>query len=262
MNKNSLKNLTYNHVPNTEEKVRDLFKKFELEIVEYTYKNTNTRMLCKNKDGYYVMGCFGSLQNGISKFQIFSVTCNEQNFIRNAKLYAEKNNIPSEVLEWEKSKIKNHVDVKCRCSCGNEFWCDFSFWQSLSKNRCNECNLKLSNIAYSTKCWLDNNNIKYIMEKRFDDCKNKKTLPFDFYLVDYNYCIEVDGEQHYFKGSTRYFKNGNFTEEDFNKIKINDNIKTQYCKNNGIKLIRLKYTLFRHKNKKYEEKLFNEIFDS
>lgn len=262
MNKNSLNNLTYNHIENPKEKVVDLFKRFELEIIEYTYKNTNTRMLCKNKEGYYVMGSLGSLQNGISNFQIFSVTCNEKSFLYNTKLYAEKNNITSRVLEWNKSKVKNHIDVKCLCSCGEEFICDFTHWRSLSKNRCNKCTSKMSNIALSTKTWLDDNNIKYTMEKKFEDCRNKNKLPFDFYLDDYNYCIEVDGEQHYFENSIVYFKKGIFTKEDFDKIKINDNIKTQYCKDNNIKLIRLKYTLFKNKSEKYKEVLFNEIFNS
>lgn len=261
-NKNSLNNLNYNHTPNTEEKVKCLFEKYGLEIIEYTYKNTNTRMLCKDKEGYYVMGCFGSLQNGVSNFQIFSVTCNEKNFIKNTKLYAYKNKISSEILEWKKSNVKNHINVKCKCECGSEFWCDFTHWKNLSKNRCNECTSKTSNIAYITKRWLDDNDIKYTTEKRFDDCRNKKKLPFDFYLDDYNYCIEVDGQQHYYSNSTKYFKNGVFSKEDFDRIKINDNIKTEYCKTNNIKLIRLKYTLFKNKSEKYKEKLSNEIFNS
>lgn len=47
---------------------------------------------------------------------------------------------------------------------------------------------------------LEKNNIRYIKEKTFDKCVNPKTnryLRFDFYLPDYNCCIEYDGEQHF-----------------------------------------------------------------
>ena len=78
-------------------------------------------------------------------------------------------------------------------------------------------------------------NIKYIRQKKFKDCKNKKELPFDFYLPYYNTCIEFDGRQHFepvndFGG-----------EQEFFKIKNRDKIKNNYCKNNNINLIRIKY---------------------
>ena len=43
----------------------------------------------------------------------------------------------------------------------------------------------------------ETNNINYIREKRFKDCKNIKPLPFDFYLPEKNICIEYDGEHHF-----------------------------------------------------------------
>ena len=46
---------------------------------------------------------------------------------------------------------------------------------------------------------LQENSIKYDVEHSFDDCLYKNKLRFDFYLPDYNTCIEYDGEQHYQK---------------------------------------------------------------
>lgn len=84
--------------------------------------------------------------------------------------------------------------------------------------------------------YLDKNNIKCCPQYKFKDCKNIKPLPFDFYLPDHNILIEFDGEQHYF--SIDFFGG----EENFSYIKNNDKIKTDYCFNNNIKLIRIKYT--------------------
>lgn len=47
---------------------------------------------------------------------------------------------------------------------------------------------------------LKKNNLNFKKEKTFSDCVNPKTnfkLRFDFYLPDYNCCIEYDGKQHY-----------------------------------------------------------------
>jgi len=83
--------------------------------------------------------------------------------------------------------------------------------------------------------YLNSNNIKFVQEYKFKDCKNKKQLPFDFYLPDYNVCIEYDGRQHF--ESIDYF--GGI--ESFNKLKINDNIKDVYCYEKKIYLFRIKY---------------------
>ena len=47
------------------------------------------------------------------------------------------------------------------------------------------------------KNFLKKENIVFEEEKRFDDCKYKNTLPFDFYLPEENILIEYQGIQHY-----------------------------------------------------------------
>lgn len=83
--------------------------------------------------------------------------------------------------------------------------------------------------------FLTENNIKFEQEKRFDDCRNKKLLPFDFYLPEYNVCIEYDGEQH----STVVEVWGG--EEGLKYRQHNDSIKTRYCYDKNIRLIRIQY---------------------
>lgn len=76
-------------------------------------------------------------------------------------------------------------------------------------------------------------NIQYILEKSFSDCRRTLPLPFDIYLPKFNLLIEYDGEQHYV-GWQRCSKSLKYIQE-------NDNIKTEYCKNNNINLIRINY---------------------
>jgi len=82
---------------------------------------------------------------------------------------------------------------------------------------------------------LDELNIKYIKQYKFDDCKDKNSLPFDFYLPEHNMCIEFDGEQHF--RPIEYWGG----DEKFNNIKRHDNIKNDYCIKENIELIRIKY---------------------
>lgn len=79
------------------------------------------------------------------------------------------------------------------------------------------------------------NNINYIRQHVFNNCKNIKVLPFDFYLPEHNTCIEYDGRQHFEpielwggKESLEYTIN-------------NDSIKETYCSENNIKLVRVNY---------------------
>lgn len=85
------------------------------------------------------------------------------------------------------------------------------------------------------KLFLEKKNIKYIREKRFDDCRNKYPLPFDFYLPELNTCIEFDGEQH-FKPIEKFGG-----EKTFIRTQKHDKIKNKYCLKHNIKLIRIKF---------------------
>jgi len=85
--------------------------------------------------------------------------------------------------------------------------------------------------------YLIENNINYTTQYMFDNCKNKRRLPFDFYLTDYNACIEFDGYLHYFPWNEK-----EKSLVKLKKTKINDNIKNNFCEENKIKLIRIPYT--------------------
>lgn len=127
--------------------------------------------------------------------------------------------------------INNSTPIKYRCKCGTIHYARPN--NLISGNRCWHC--RESKGEGLIKEYLDNHNISYMMGYKYDDCRDKKPLPFDFYLSDYNICIEFDGSQH-FKSSSLWDKNGDLTIR-----KQHDKIKTNYCKNKGIKLIRISY---------------------
>ena len=83
--------------------------------------------------------------------------------------------------------------------------------------------------------FLNSNSITFTPQKRFKDCKDKICLPFDFYLPEYNTCIEYNGIQHY--KPIEYFGGQNGLLEQKKK----DKIKKDYCLLNNICLIIVKY---------------------
>ena len=85
------------------------------------------------------------------------------------------------------------------------------------------------------RLYLEENNIKFIPQNKFPNCKNKRPLPFDFYLPDYNLCIEYNGIQHY--EPVKYFGGKNRLE----KQQYNDLIKAKYCCDNNINLLRIPF---------------------
>jgi len=82
--------------------------------------------------------------------------------------------------------------------------------------------------------YLTENNIDFVREYEFDECKNIKKLPFDFYLPNLNACIEFDGDHH---DRVLYHWGG---EIQFNEVQKRDGIKNNFCKNNNIPLLRIK----------------------
>jgi very-short-patch-repair endonuclease len=98
---------------------------------------------------------------------------------------------------------------------------------------CPECNL--SKGEKEIKSYLIHHHINYIPQYTFHDCKNIHVLPFDFYLPDYNLCIEYDGIQHF--KPIEYFGG----EATFKETVMRDSIKTNYCILNNIYLLRIRY---------------------
>lgn len=83
--------------------------------------------------------------------------------------------------------------------------------------------------------YLSNNDIKFESEKKFLGMRYKQSLFLDFYLSNFNLAIEFDGIQH-FRPVERF---GGQTE--FEDTQLRDRIKNEFCQENGISLLRIRY---------------------
>lgn len=111
----------------------------------------------------------------------------------------------------------------------------------LNGKGCPKC--KLSKGEKEISKFLDKNNIEYEAQYKFKDCFYIKPLPFDFYLPKFNLCIEFDGQQH-FQPCTFGGIDLEKAKEVFELCQIKDKIKTNYCINHNIRLLRISYMQF------------------
>ena len=194
-------------------------------VGEYTRANVNILHKCAI-DGYEWYAAPGNILfgNGCPKCS-GNIKKSHEDYVN--EVYAVNQNI--EVLGEYKS-ARTHVLHKCKID-GHE-WYAYPY-SILSGTGCPKCNESKGERKISH--WLNNHNITYISQKRFDDCRDKLALPFDFYLPDYNIAIEYDGEQHY--RPIEYFGG----KEHYDKVTKHDRIKDDYCKSNNIDLLRIPY---------------------
>jgi hypothetical protein len=105
----------------------------------------------------------------------------------------------------------------------------------LQGHGCPNCRMSIGEAKIAN--FLKVNNINFEPQKRFKNCKNKRSLPFDFYLPDYNVCIEYQGRQHF----EEFYFYGGSTKTNLKEINERDLIKANFCKENGIILMSLSY---------------------
>lgn len=209
------------------------------------------RKLCENKDLTYTGA------ERINGYVCIKFICNKHSELgeqhqrfHNMKRgcgcqYCVGKNLPKWYID-EQIKIKNpNIEilsdynkltdrVECRCKKHN-IYSSKSIQNVLKGYCCYRCGLENRHKSYredEIATILDKWGYSYIVEYTFSECKDKYVLPFDFYLNDFNTCIEYDGEHHY---------NPIYGDENFNIIQKHDAIKNDFCKMRNINLIRIPY---------------------
>lgn len=146
--------------------------------------------------------------------------------------------------------INQYTKIKIICNkCGLLF--EITPHAHLRGEGCSFCNFSKGEITIKT--YLENKDIEFIQQYKFKDCKDKRPLPFDFYLPQYNLCVEYDGKGHFQKVDYRGKCTDDKLRENLEYVQKHDKIKTDYCKNNNINLLRISY------KENIEEKL-NDYF--
>lgn len=159
--------------------------------------------------------------------------------------YVKELSIVNPNIEVIETYIAARIPILHRCKIDGHIW-STSPTSTLHGYGCPRCSESKGEKAICK--WLNRHNIAYLQQKRFKECKDKRELPFDFYLPDYNAAIEYNGQQHY--KAVEHFGG----EEAF-KLRIkHDKIKEKYCKDMNINFLCIPY----YKN--IEKELNNFLF--
>lgn len=148
--------------------------------------------------------------------------------------------------------VNAHTKMKLKCNRCNKI--NYLSWHQINtcKVRCIHCRDNVSSYGeLRVKKFLDENEVRYTIQKHFRECMDIRTLPFDFYIDEMNIAIEYDGQQHYEKCF-------GMTDEELEDRRRKDNIKTQFCIGNNIKLIRIPYWDFDNIENILEKELLEE----
>ena len=167
--------------------------------------------------------------------------------------YLEENYPDYKLLDIQIPSDDNCKYLKALIKCPNKnhkpYW---SYWKNIiSGYTCLLCYIEdsMSKGERAAESIFKKYNYAYEPQKRFDDCRDKYTLPFDFYLPKYNLIIEIMGEQH--EHPIDYFGG----QEKFELQVRHDEIKRDYLKQKNIHCLDIWYYDF----DKMENLILNKI---
>ena len=215
--------------------------KYDYSLTNYVNNKTKIKVICPIH-GVFEQRPDSHLKNfGCSKCGYKKMS--QQEFIDKAnKIHNNKYNYSETIFENIKLK------VKIVCPIHGVF--EQNAHSHLSGEGCPKC--KSSKGETIIRNYLKENNILFEEQKRYKECKNERTLPFDFYIPKKNLLIEYNGSQHYEEAE---FFGG---KEKFNKQQKNDELKRKFAKDNKINLLTISYKDYNIIEKILEENLWQK----
>lgn len=227
------------------------FKSRGLFVVDELPLNTTHKVECQDSNGYKYLLCAKEIMDkrtkNPSKFDAYNPFT-----IHNIHNYIKENKISTILLSETYESLNDHkLNFKCGI-CGNTYMVSLNHFVYSTCHICGKCAHTNSRLVRATENWLKENDVDFIKEYSFEDCRNIHKLKFDYAVFINNeiILIEVDGEFHY-KVTHKT------TQESLEYQQKRDRIKDKYCKDKGIRLIRIPFWDF--KNEEYINKL-NQIF--
>jgi len=222
--------LSFNYIKNE-------FEKEDCELLSTKYKGSETLLDYICECGEISKITWGNFQQGVrcNKCGIEKVAEKRRLPFADVKNGSEANGCVLLSTEY----INANTVLDYICECGNIAQ---STWSNFQKRPgCSICSIKRSRGELKIEKILDSKKIKYISEYRIDDCRDKRTIPFDFAIKNDSFLlglIEYDGRQHF---EPIEFFGG---ETSLKIAQRHDKIKTDYCIENNIDLLRIPCTEF------------------
>lgn len=201
--------------------------KYDYSLVNYVNSTTKVEVICKKHGSFYInpsnhlngQGCSRCVGLNKKTTDEFKISANR----KHGDIYDYS------FVDYKNNRTK--VNILCK---------KHGLFKQIPKDHLNGSGCKLCKSSKGEELIesiLKSFGLDYEREFKFKDCVgiSGTILPFDFYLCKLNLLIEYDGRQHYesvskFGGSLA-----------LNNLKLNDNIRNEWCLKNKIILFRIKY---------------------
>lgn len=162
--------------------------KFEAEnclLLDNIYKNCQTRM-------QYICSCGNESKITYKNFNKGKRCAKCGNSEKHTFVFVKQKFLDSGCILLEENYINNNKPMKYKCICGNES--KITYMNFRQGQRCSKCKNKTERIVSE---FLEEKYTNIVFQAKFEWCKNKKCLPFDFLIDNMKILIEVDGLQHF-----------------------------------------------------------------
>ena len=208
---------------------------YDYSKVDYINNHTEVIIIC-SKHGDFLQTPQNHLNGQGCLLCSIEKLANERRLTKE-EFIEKANKVHKGIYDYSKvNYINMYTDVIIICPKHGEFLQKPSV-HIYGKSGCPKCNKNKGEA--SVRRFLTEKGIEFEEQKTFDGCEYKRKLKFDFYLPQYNLCIESDGNVH----SEKINWNGKMTDkqmkENLNSNQYRDNIKNEYCKKKGIGLLRV-----------------------
>ena len=230
------------------------YEKNDKEPQEYL-PNSNKKVWWKCKQGHEWRAIIASRNRGIG-----CPICANQQVLSGYNDLATTN--PELLEDWDYNKNKITPQKVTGGSDKKVWWCckQGHEWKASINYRtngrgCPYCSgSKTERLTYRL---LNEQEIPFIAEKKFNYAIKVKFYPYDVWILNKRLIVELDGIQHF---SDKYVY---FTQEIPFKVRVRrDNIKNEFCVESKIPILRIPYTYNPEKDKKKIRDLLNYFIET
>jgi len=198
--------------------------KYNYSLVKYNNIKSKLKIIC-NEHGMFEQVAYNHL-NGSGCLKCKRIIVDQKDLIKKSKII-HKNKYDYSLVDYKTTAKK--IKIICK---------KHGMFKQYPLHHIQGCGCPICKESKGEKFiveYLNNKKINFLRNKSFENLKYKKSLRFDFFIKNYNMCIEYDGEQHF--RPIEYFGG----EKTYLESKKRDNIKNKYCEYNKIKLLRISY---------------------
>jgi len=204
---------------------------YDYSNVEYVDNKTNVKIICKLHGEFYPTPNGHLRGTGCPKCSIIKQHEKQKKTLN--EFITQSKEVHGDTYDYSNVEyVDTKTNVKIICKLHGEFYPTPN--NHLRGSGCPVC--KSSKGEKEIIKLLKKYKINYLTQYSFDDLKLKGKLRCDFYLPEKNVVIEYNGEQHY---KPNEFYGG---KKGFELTQKRDKLKKEYCLNNGIDFLEIKFS--------------------